>query len=49
MIDRIPDSCEVWEHGDREFDRKDALLGAAERILFGLALGLLLVLAVMLW
>jgi hypothetical protein len=39
----------VWEHGNREFDRKDARLGVAERILFGLALGLLLVLAVLLW
>lgn len=46
---QLPESREVWEHGNREFDRKDALLGVAGRILFGLALGLVLVLVVLLW
>lgn len=46
---RIPESREVWEHGNREFDRRNALYGLAERILYGIGFGLLLVLAVLLW
>jgi hypothetical protein len=45
----IPESREVWEHGNRVFDRRDALYGLAERIVFGVAAGLLLALAVLLW
>jgi hypothetical protein len=38
----IPESREVWEHGNREFDRRDALYGRAEIFLVAAAAILLL-------
>lgn len=41
----IPESREVWEHGEREFDRRDAALGRAAMgaMVVVVVLGLLLV------
>lgn len=42
MCPKIPESDEVWEHGDREFERKDLFYRELGIFLLGMAAGIFL-------